>query len=199
MTATIPTQSGAGRTLADTAPTVLSLIAGYVGHRTVAIGLHTGVARRLAERPGSTPEELAEALGLDAFYVSVWFRAAVGAGIVDRSGAGFRLVPHVDTLLLDTASPAYVGGVFGVLEAREVFGRFEEKFATGERMWWEDTSPEWIAAVSGTGTPFYTRLIPGGLDRVPGLAEELAAGCRVVDTACGAGIGVARLASTYPH
>ena len=46
----------------------------------------------------------------------------------------------------------------------------------------KDTSPEWIAAVSGTGTPFYTRLIPGGLDRVPGVAEALAEGCRVVDT-----------------
>jgi len=201
MTMTAPTaQSAAGDapTLADTAPKLLTLLAGYVGHRTVAIGLRTGLVPTLADRPGAGADDLAGVCGLDPFYVSVWCRAAVGAGIADRSGDGFRLAPHVATLLLDTGSPAYVGGVFGVLEAPEVFGRFEDVFATGERMWWDDTSPEWIAAVSGTGTPFYTRLVPGGLDRVPGVAEALAAGCRVVDTACGAGIGVVRLATTYP-
>ena len=164
----------AAPTLAETAPTVLSLLAGYVGHRTVSIGLRTGLIRTLADRPGSTPDDLAEARGLDPFYVSVWCRAALAAGVTERDGAGYRLVDHMATLLLDTTSPAFVGGVFGVLEAPEMFGRFEEAFASGERMWWDDTSPEWIAAVSGTGTPFYTRLIPGGLDRVPGVAEALA-------------------------
>ncbi|TFV92080.1 class I SAM-dependent methyltransferase [Blastococcus sp. CT_GayMR20] len=200
MTATtsIPAQTGAAPTLADTAPKVLSLLAGYVGHRTVSLGLRTGLLRTLADRPGSTADDLAEACGLDAFYVSVWCRAAVAAGVVDRDGDGHRLADHVATLLLDSTSPAFVGGVFGVLEAPEIFGRFEEAFASGERMWWDDTSPEWIQAVSGTGTPFYTRLVPGGLDRVPGVAEALAACCRVVDTACGAGIGLVRLATTYP-
>lgn len=80
-----------------------------------------------------------------------------------------------------------------------MFGRFEQHLATGERMWWEHTSPEWIAAVAGTGTPFYTRLVPGGLAQVPGLADQLDAGCLVVDTACGAGVGVIRLATTYPR
>ncbi|MCF6745546.1 methyltransferase domain-containing protein [Blastococcus sp. KM273128] len=189
----------AGPTLADTAPTVLALIAGYVGHRTVAIGLRAGLLERLAEHPGATADELADALALDPSYVSVWCRAALGAGVVERSGPGFRLAPNMATLLLDAGSPAYVGGVFGVLEAHEVFGRFEQVLASGERMWWEDTSPEWIAAVSGTGTPFYTRLVPGGLERVPGLAAELDAGCRVADTACGAGVGLVRMATTYPR
>jgi SAM-dependent methyltransferase len=200
MTATaIPdTTTAPAPTLAETAPTVLSLLAGYVGHRTVTIGLRTGLLQTLADRPGSSADDLADARGLDPFYVSVWCRAAVAASLTERDGAGYRLRDHMATLLLDSTSPAFVGGVFGVLEAPEIFGRFEQSFATGERMWWDDTSPEWIAAVAGTGTPFYTRLVPGGLDLVPGLAEALAAGCRVVDTACGAGLGVERLATTYP-
>jgi SAM-dependent methyltransferase len=199
-TPTIPTQADdAGPTLAETAPKVLSLLAGYVGHRTVSLGLRTGLVRTLADRPGSTADDLADAAGLDSFYVSVWCRAALAAGVTERAGSGYRLGDHMATLLLDTTSPAYAGGVFGVLESAEVFGRFEEAFASGERMWWDDTSPEWIAAVTGTGTPFYTRLIPGGLDRVPGVAEALAEGCRVVDTACGTGIGLVRLATTYPN
>jgi hypothetical protein len=53
--------------------------------------------------------------------------------------------------------------------------------------------------VAGTGTPFYTRLVPGGLAQVPGLAERLQAGCRIVDTACGSGVGLVRLAAHYPR
>ena len=188
----------AAPTLADTAPKVLGLIAGYVGHRTVTTGLRSGLIARLADSP-ATADDLADALHLDPFYVAVWCRAALGAGILERDGAGFRLAGHMATLLLDSSSPAFVGGVFGVLESPEVFGRFEASLASGERMWWEDTSPEWIAAVAGTGTPFYTRLVPGGLAQVPGLAERLDAGCAVVDTACGAGVGAVRLATTYPR
>jgi hypothetical protein len=198
LTAPVPATSDS-RTLAEIAPVVLSLAAGYAGHRTVSIGLRRGLIRRVAAVPGSSADQLAEALDLDPFYVSVWCRSAVAAGIAERDGRGFRLVPHMDTLLLDTASPAYVGGVFPVLEAPEMFGRFEAEFATGERMWWDDTSPEWIAAVAGTGTPFYTRLVPGGLAQVPGLAERLQAGCRIVDTACGSGVGLVRLAAHYPR
>ena len=198
MTLTAPLPVVPGPSLAETAPQVLSLIAGYVGHRTVAIGLRSGLLRQLAERPGDTADDLADALGLDPFYVSVWCRAAFGAGVLERADGGYRLAPHMDTLLLDTASPAYAGGVFGVCEAPEMFGRFEAGLASGERMWWDDTSPQWIAAVAGTGTPFYTRLVPGGLDQVPGLPERLAAGGRIVDTACGAGLGAVRLARAYP-
>lgn len=77
------------------------------------------------------------------------------------------------TLLLDTTSPAYVGEVFTVMEQPEMFDRFEQVLPTGERMWWDDTSHDWIAGVAGTGTPFYTRLVPGGLEKVPGLSDRL--------------------------
>ncbi len=185
-------------TVAEQMPLLLGQIAGYAGHRTIAIGLRNGLIAALDARPGATPDDVADALGFDHFYVSVWCRSALAAGVLDRAGDGYRLAPHMGTLLLDSGSPGYVGGVFLVCEAPEMFGRFEQHLATGERMWWEDTSPEWIAGVAGTGTPFYTRLVPGGLAQVPGLAEQLGAGCLVVDTACGAGVGVIRLATTYP-
>jgi SAM-dependent methyltransferase len=196
---TLTTPAATGPTLADTAPVLLSLAAGYVGHRTVAIGLRRGLIRRLADRPGVGADDLADDLGLDLFYVTVWCRAAVGAGVVERDGGGFRLAPHVDTLLLDSSSPAYAGGLFPLLELPEMFDRFEQVLPTGERLWWDDTSPEWISAVAGTGTPFYVRLVPGGLAQVPELAERLDAGCRIVDTACGSGIGLVRLVTSYPR
>ncbi|MDN5852761.1 MAG: methyltransferase domain-containing protein [Actinomycetia bacterium] len=180
-------------------PVLLGQLAGYVGHRTIAMGLRSGLIAALAGSPGATPDDLADQLGLDHFYVTAWARSLHAAGIADLDGDGYRLAPHMATLLLDDASPGFVGGVFTMLEQPEVFTRFENNLATGQRMWWDDTSPEWIAGVAGTGTPFYIRLVPGGLAQIPGLAERLGAGCRVVDTACGAGAGLERLAGHYPQ
>jgi SAM-dependent methyltransferase len=187
-------------TAAEQAKPLLAHAAGYASHRTISLGLRSGLISTLAEKSGGlTVDQLAEALSYDTFYVSVWCRAALAAGVCQRDGDRFQLAPHVDTLLLDTGSPAYIGGIFGVFEQPEMFERFEQVLASGERLWWDQCGPEWIAGVAGTGTPFYTRLIPGGLGKVPGLSERLQAGCRIVDTACGAGVGLVRLAETYPN
>ena len=193
-------------TATDTGPTpqaqaglLLGHVAGYMGLRTIEMGLRAGLVSEIASRPGVTPDDLAARLGMDGFYVSVWCRAAFAAGVLERDGDGYRLAPHVGTLLLDDASPAYVGGMFPLVRQPEMLGRFDANLSSGTRLWWDDTSPEWIAGVAATGRPFYTRLVPGGLDQVPGLAERLHSGCRVVDTACGAGAGVIRLATHYPN
>jgi SAM-dependent methyltransferase len=196
----IPEQTS-GPTLAEQAPALVGLLAGYAGHRTVEMGLRHGLVRELADagNAGLDVEELAERTGFDPFYLSVWLRSAVAAGVCDRIGNGYRLAPHMATLLLDTSSPAYIGGVFVVMSQHEMFGRFSDVLPSGERMWWADTSPEWIAAVSTTGTPFYTRLVPGGLAQVPGLMARLEEGGLIVDTASGAGTGAIRLAQHFPR
>ena len=193
--------------LTDQAPKLLAHVAGYVGHRTVALGLRSGLIAALAEAAAPlSPDELAETVELDPFYVAVWCRSALAAGICDVDGPDqpigldgrYALAPHMATLLLDESHPAYAGGVFTVLEQHEVFDRFEQSLATGARLWWDGCSADWISGVAGTGAPFYTRLVPGGLAQVPGLADRLEAGCRLLDAACGAGTGLVRLATTYP-
>ncbi len=178
---------------------LLAHAAGYASHRTISLGLRSGLIATLAEQPeGLTAGRLADRQQFDPFYVSVWCRAALAAGVCVRAADGYRLASHMDTMLLDTSSHAYVGGIFGVFEQHEMFDRFEQVLASGERLWWDGCSPEWIAGVAGTGAPFYTRLIPAGLAQVPGLEQRLQVGCRIVDTACGAGAGLVRLAQTYP-
>lgn len=204
------TETPAGPTAAEQMPKLLAHLAGYVGHRTIAIGLRRGLIAALAEAAGPlSADELAGRLGLDPFYVAVWCRAAHAAGVCDRAGddaaaeaglAGRYLpAPHVAALLLDSAHPGYVGGVFTVLDQPEVFDGFDASLRNGERLWWDRCGPDWIDGVAGTGVPFYTRLIPDGLSRVPGLAARLEAGCRIVDTACGSGAGLERLARVYPR
>lgn len=119
--------------------------------------------------------------------------------MLDRTGDRYALAPHMDTLLLDTDSPAYVGGAFTIMEQPEMLDRFEEHLASGQRFWWDDCSPEFIRNVADTARPFYLRLVPDGLARVPGLPERLSGPCRILDTASGAGAGVIRLARTYPE
>lgn len=188
----------AAPTVQSQAGTLLQQVAGFIGHQTILIGLTQGLVAAVHAEPGVSADRLADALDLDAGYVAVWCRGALAAGVLERQDDGFRLAPHLGTLLLDSTSPAYVGGLFPLVVQHEMFGRFGEALRSGERMWWDQTSPEWIAGVSATGGPFYTRLVPGGLERVPGLAAELEAGCRIADTACGAGVGLVRLARTYP-
>ncbi len=194
------TATAAAPTIQEQAPVLLAHAAGFVGHRTITIGLRSGLVATLAEQSSALGSEaLADRLGLDPFYTGVWCRSALAAGLLTRDGDGYRLAPHMDTLLLDDTSPAYVGALFLVFEHHELFDRFERVLPTGERLWWDDCSPEWIAGVAGTGTPFNTRLVPGGLAQVPGLLERLQSGGRIVDTACGAGVGLVRLAEQYPN
>ena len=80
----------------------------------------------------------------------------------------------------------------------EFLDRFTELLPTGKRTWWDECGPDLIKGVSQTARPFYTRMIPGGLSQVPGLSEALSGNMRVMDLACGAGVGLIRMARTYP-
>lgn len=200
------TPSGAGPSSGPDQPTVpqqfgflLTHLSGYVATRIVDIGLRSGLLEGIGTSPGSTPGDLAARLEMDDLFVSVWCRGAFACGILERAGSGYALAPHLGQLLLDDTSPAFAGGMFGVVGQPEMFGRFADELHTGERFWWDQTSPDWIAGVESTGRPFYTRLVPAGLAQVPGLEQVLDAGARIVDTACGAGAGVVRLATTYPR
>lgn len=194
-----PTDDAAEPTMQDQAGMLLGHVAGYMAQRVIEMGLRSGLVKAIADSPSITADQLADKLGFDDFYTAVWCRAGYGAGLLERSGSGFALAPHVATLLLDTESPGFVGAMFPLVLQPEMFGRFADNLASGERLWWDETSPAWIDGVSGTGQPFYTRLIPGGLAQVPGLADGLATSGRVVEHACGAGLGLLRLAQAYPQ
>ncbi len=185
-------------TMQQQAGALLTQVAGYTGYRTIAIGLRRGLIRALADAPAS-PEELAAALGLDPFYVSVWSRGAVASGVCVRAGDRLELAPYLATLLLDETSPAYAGPLFGIFSQPEFFDRFEQELASGERLWWDACSPEMLRAVSRTSTPFYTRLVPGALDQIPDVARRLTDGTTVADLGCGLGLGLTRLATHYPR
>ena len=180
---------------------LLSQVAGYVGVRTIDIGLRLGLLEEIAKHPeGITTDELTKQTGLDPLYVQVWCRAAYASEVLELpDGHKYTLAPHVDKLLLDHDHPGYIGGLPRIMLEREFFDLFAENLPSGQRIWWDQCSPSFIESVSQTARPFYTRLIPGGLTQVPGLSEKLAQDAHVLELACGAGVGLMRMAQTYPR
>ncbi len=180
---------------------LLSQAAGYVGIRTIDIGLHHGLFEEISKHPdGITAEALARQKGLDPLYTQVWCRSAYASEVLElRENQTYKLAPHIDKLLLDQDFPGYIGGLPRVIEQPEMFDQFSEKLPTGQRTWWDQCSPNFIQMVSATGRPFYTRLIPNGLSKVRGLSDRLAQESRILELACGAGIGLTRIAKTYPQ
>jgi ubiquinone/menaquinone biosynthesis C-methylase UbiE len=194
-----PTTDAAIPDVKQQAGMLLQQVAGYVATRTTQLGLRAGLIEALAETDdGLTSDELAIEADIDPFYAEVWCRAAIGAGLLVRDGERLRVAEHVDALLLEGDHPAHVGAMVRILEHPEIFDRFGERLATGERTWWDQCSPDFIGGVAATGLPFYVRLIPGGLNQVPVVEDLLQGPARVLDTACGAGAGLVRLGEMYP-
>lgn len=180
---------------------LLNHVAGFVGMRTIEMGLSHGLFAELAKHPeGISLEQLATKTGRDPFYVKVWAQAAYGAEVIELEGADkYKLAPHMETLLLNEEFPGHVGGIFKVLLQPEMFDTFSKNFVSGERLWWDKCSPEFITAVSNTGRPFYNRMIPDGFEKVPGLKEILEKGGHVLELCCGAGRGLTKLVQQYPN
>ncbi len=198
---------------------ILSQVAGYVGMRTIDIGLRFGLIAEVAKHPeGISAQGLAENAGVDLFYAQVWLRNAYAAEFIvcdnplpredydpvtrrfsQPDEQKFTLDEHMETLLLDEEHPGYIGGLPGVMLQPEIFEVFADHLKSGEHIWWCDCGPGMIQCVSCTGLPFYTRMVPDGFSKVPGLQAKLDAGARVTELACGAGRGLLAMAKTYPN
>ncbi len=201
MTQPKPSAEEVQQAIQQQAGKLLSQMAGYVGVRTVDIGLRFGLLEEIAKHPqGITAEALAREKGLDPFYVQVWCRSASASEVLEPGeNETYRLAAYMDKLLLDQDFPGYIGAMTGIMVQPEIFDEFAEKLPSGQRTWWDQHSPTFIQMVSATGQSFYTRLIPGGLSQVPGLSDRLTQGARVLELACGAGVGLIRMAQTYPQ
>ncbi len=197
--AELPTKGWLEMEAQEQAGALLGNAAGYVATRTIRIGLDHGLFEVVGERGPLSSSDLAVAVGIDPLYSQVWCRSAFASGVlIGHDDDLYELAPHIEVLLLDQASPAYLGGLFKVLTEPEMFDVFSENLSSGERIWWDQTSPRWIAAVGETGGAFNTRFIPDGLAMVPGASERLAAGGRALELACGTGVGLVRLGTHYP-
>jgi ubiquinone/menaquinone biosynthesis C-methylase UbiE len=181
---------------------LLGHYAGYLATWTIELGLRAGLFAELAAHEDGAPaDDLAERLGLDPLYTSVWCRSAYAAGLLELvDGRRYALAPHIATLLLDSDAPGYLGGIARTFVAlRESFLDYRELLRTGRREWWSDFDPEWIAAVGDSGQAFYRRMLNLVIPRLPAVEARLQAGARVLDLACGTCNGPVKIARSYPR
>ena len=102
------TQTGQGQPdMKDQAGKVLSQVAGFIGVKTIEMGLRLGLIQDLADNPaGLTASDLASRTGMDPEYTKVWCRAAYASELLDLAGPDtYVLAAHMDTLLLNEDSP----------------------------------------------------------------------------------------------
>jgi hypothetical protein len=74
------------------------------------IGLKAGLFRAIAGEEGITEEALAQRLDYKLRYVQVWCRGAYAFELLDwDERSGYRLAPHMGSLLLDPTDPQFLG------------------------------------------------------------------------------------------
>lgn len=168
----------------------------------VSVGHRTGLFDTMRALSPATSAEIAHAAGLDERYVREWLGAMVTGGVVDYEPATrhYRLPPEHAASLTRAANAdnmavfAQYIGVLGGVEDDIVecfrhgggvpysrYPRFHEVMA-------EDSGQSVLSSLE-------THILP----LVPGLADRLAAGIRVLDVGCGRGRIVNRLATLYPR
>lgn len=168
----------------------------------VSIGHRTGLLDAMRDSAPSTSAEIADSTRLNERYVREWLGAMVTAGVVEIDPATHRYaLPAEHAAYLTRAANAdnmaifaqYIG-ILGTVEDDIVecfkhgggvpysrFPRFHEVMA-------EDSGQSVLSSLESHILPL-----------VPGLAERLTRGIRMLDVGCGRGRILHRLAALYPR
>ena len=167
-----------------------------------SIGHRTGLFDAMRGQTAMTSAEIATRAGLNERYVREWLGAMVtgGAVTVDAGSFLYRLPPEHAAFLTRAAGAdnlaaftQYVGLLGGVEDAivecfkngggvpYSSFPRFHEVMA-------EDSGQSVLSSLESCILPL-----------VPGLAEDLTRGIRVLDAGCGRGRVLIRLAELFPN
>jgi 2-polyprenyl-3-methyl-5-hydroxy-6-metoxy-1,4-benzoquinol methylase len=183
----------AGRFLTALNDGALCLMAS-IGHRTGLFDVMRGL-------PPSTSGAIAEKAALNERYVREWLGAMATAGVVevDPTSTYYRLPPEhaaflsraaaADNMASFTQYVAILGGVEDdIVECFKKGGGVPyEKFLRFHAVMAEDSGQSVVSSLESHVLPL-----------VPGLAERLARGIRVLDVGCGSGRVMNQLAELYP-
>ena len=168
----------------------------------VSIGHRTGLFDTMCGLPPSTSGEIAAAAHLHERYVREWLGAMVTGGVVhyDPTAMQYRL-PAEHAASLTRAAAADNMAVFA--QYISTLGMVEddviECFRKGGGVPYERYPRFHAVMAEDSGQSVMTALETHILPLVPGLADRLAGGIRVLDLGCGRGRILHRLATLYPE
>ncbi|HYB00562.1 MAG TPA: class I SAM-dependent methyltransferase [Ktedonobacteraceae bacterium] len=167
------------------------------------MGDRLGLYQAMASGSPVTSQELAARTGLHERYVREWLLNQTASGYVEYDPARERytLPPEHALALTDTTSPAYVGGLFYIVEAGlKAQERIAQAFRTGNGLAWGDQAPELFPAVDRLFKPGYAgNLVQSWIPALEGVQERLQAGANVADVGCGYGASTILMALAFPN
>src|SRR5215831_19166768 len=188
-------QAFLGKVVSDTAAALSAPL--------VLMGDRLGLYQAMASEGPVTSQKLATRTGLHERYVREWLLNQTASGYIeyDPTRARYTLPPEHALALTDTTSPAYIGGLFSMVEAGlKVQERIARAFRTGEGLAWGDQAPELFPAIERIFRPGYAaNLVQSWIPALDGVQERLQAGAKVADVGCGYGASTLLLAQAFPH
>ena len=170
----------------------------------VLLGDRLGLYQEMASSGPVTSQELAAKTSLNERYVREWLLNQTTSGYVEYDPASERYtLPSEHAMALtDPTSPAYVGGLFYIVEAGlKAQERIAHAFRTGDGLAWGDQASELYPATERLFRPGYAaNLVQSWIPALDGgVQERLQAGANVADVGCGYGASTILLAQAFPN
>jgi 2-polyprenyl-3-methyl-5-hydroxy-6-metoxy-1,4-benzoquinol methylase len=168
----------------------------------LSLGHRSGLLDAMRDQPPATSEEIAKRAGLNERYVREWLGAMVASRVVEVDPASGRYgLPAEHAAYLTRAAGGDNIGVFaqyiGLLGGVE--DDILECFRKGGGVPYERFGRFHSVMAEDSGQSVMSSLESHILALVPGLADRLAKGIRVLDVGCGSGRIMNRLAELFPE
>jgi len=179
---------------------VFGFLGGAVISGMIYLGDRMGLYRALQEAGPVTSEQLARKTGLHERWLREWLHGQAAAGLIDYSGNGhFTLSPEMAMVLADENSLMFLAGGFCALpQQMAVLERLPESFKSGLGLPYDAFGPEGARGIERLLAPWFrTQLVPVALPKLDGVVAKLAAGAKVADVGCGAGVALLEMAKAY--
>ena len=190
-----PDKHAAWRKLVDY---ILGYQATWVADIGLKAGLFAGISK--AGTPGIKEGELARDLSYEPRYVAIWCRAAYAFEMLDwDEPSGYRLAPHMESVLLNPTDPLFLGGRVQFNAAlHQDFHAFPKYLPSGG-VWPRSQHDPWLLeALKNMTKPDYAVITESVLPRV--LSNDvLMSSFDILDIGAGAGYGVIHYANRFPN
>jgi SAM-dependent methyltransferase len=188
-----------GTRVEEFADRLLAIYTGSMLNYMIDIGHRTGLLAATAQRP-ATSDEIADRAGLNERYVREWLGATVTGGIVEYepSDETYFLPPERAACL--TEGPMNLAPMAALhTHLGKHVHQVARAFREGGGVPYAAYRPEFTDVMDAIGRGSYDALLVSAyLPLIPGLRDQLAAGVRVADIACGTGHALVILARAFP-